>query len=202
MKKCLSIILSIVLLFSGVLSVNAYAETPKDKVCSYTNYKGETVVYYEQADGETYIIEDGKKEYVAIPVLVEEITDPEELAELRAEFNKHKLSNTTTSRNSNLRYSKTMNFSNTLDSTDILVISSSYFYLKCSDLNPSNAKRGFSYYVRFSPDGSTWFQTLYVCKSLLVNTRHRMADLGNGPYIQIKMWSYYGTVNTCLLSIT
>jgi len=199
MKKNISIILTLVLVLSNILSFSAFALTPTDKECSYVNYNGETIVYYEQPDGETYILENGIKEYIAIPVLVEEITDPELLSELRAEFNKTMFNEPTKA--SSLPYSKTMSFSNTYDNTSILNITVGNFYMNCTNLNPSGAQRGFSYYVRFSSNGSTWYQALYVNKSLLFYTTHRMSDYGNGPYIQVKMWSYYGTVSTCKLHI-
>ncbi len=95
-----------------------------------------------------------------------------------------------------------MDFSNTMATTDIITNTYHYFYLRCYNLNPSNAQRGFSYYVYYSADGNNWQYDLFVNRSLLVSTKHRMSTLGNGPYIQIKMWSYYGTVNSCTLKLT
>lgn len=187
-------------MITSFLSLSVFAKVDDQKY-SYVSFNGEVVYYYKNAAGETYVIGEGKKEYIAVPVLVEKITDSVELSELRASV-KNMNSFIASVASTTLPYSKTMNFSSTIDSTSILYIpSASYYYLKCSGLKPLGAKRGFSYYVRFSPDGSTWYRELYVCQSLLLYTRHRMADVGNGPYIQIQMWSYYGTVTSCLLSI-
>lgn len=199
MKKLIATILSAVLIITSFLSLSVSAKIADQKY-SYVSFNGEVIYYYKDAAGGTYVTEDGKKDYIAVPVSVEKITDSVELSKLRATVNKTNLY-TVSIASTTLPYSKTMNFSSTLDTTSVLYVTSSYFYMKCSSLNPSGATRGFSYYVRFSPDGNTWFSALYVNESLLFYTRHRMADLGNGPYIQIQMWSYYGTVTSCLLSI-
>lgn len=200
MKKQLATVCVIVWIMTSLFSFSASAKSA-DQICSYVSFNGEKIEYYKDTDGGTYVIEDGKKEYIAVPVSVEKITDSAELSQLRAIAGSRTLSVASVA-SATLPYSKTMNFSSTIDTTSILNVSSAtYYYLKCSSLNPSGAKRGFSYYVRFSPDGTTWYRELYVCQSLLLYTRHRMADLGNAPYIQIQMWSYYGTVSSCLLSM-
>ena len=94
-----------------------------------------------------------------------------------------------------------MTLSPPYNTTPVLTLSKDYFYLKCSNLNPSSAKRGFSYYISYSADNSTWFKALYVNKSLTLYTRHARADLGNASYIKIQIWSYYGTVSSCLFSV-
>ena len=207
MKKLISIILSTIILITSFLSFNAYAKEV-NQAYSYKSLNGENVYYYKDVSGQTYVIENGIKEYIAVPALVEKVTDSVQIAELEEEVSEARLSKSITKnssvslKSSSLSYSKTMNMASGADVTDILNITSSYFNLKCSQLSPSGAKRGFSYYIYFSPDGSNWSRALYVNQSLLFTTKHRMADLGNGPYIKISMWSYYGTVSSCLLSLT
>lgn len=200
MKKAVATILSIMILITSCLSVRVWAE-PFDQQYSYFNANGEEIFYYKDFNGETYIVENGEKVYIAVPVLTEKITDSDELSKLRKAATERNIT-TYSVASATLPYSKTMNFSSTIDTTDMFYITyESYLSLKCSELNPFGAKRGFSYYVRYSPDGSTWYRTLYVNQSLWAYTKHRVSDFGNGPYIQIQMWSYYGTVDSCLLSI-
>lgn len=197
MKKILVVSLSIILLFMAYLPLSASAIVP-DKLCYYENYNGEKIYYYKNNSGEKYVIENGKKIPIAVPVLIERINDEEEINQLNQELVANKM--LTAISYVNLPYSKTMNFSNT-DTTGILHVTKSYIFLKCSNLNPSGATRGFSYYVRFSPDGTTWYSELYINESLLVYTRHNWSDFGNSPYIKIQMWSYYGTVSSCTLNV-
>lgn len=197
MKK-ISIILAITLLISSLSCFGVGAKQP-DEVCSYVNYNGDTIYYYKDINDDTYVFENGERVYVAVPVSVEEITDPDELAMLRNDAEKKSLN--ISAKSSDVLYSRTMTLSPPYNTTPVLTLSKDYFYLKCSNLNPSSAKRGFSYYISYSADNSTWFKALYVNKSLTLYTRHARADLGNASYIKIQIWSYYGTVSSCLFSV-
>lgn len=197
MKRAISLFMTLVLMGTSLFSLSANAIS-YSKSYSYTDPDGSIVFYQKDANG-TYIIENNKKVYIAIPVLIDKITDEETLTELRASIGNIESSNSVLA--SSLPYSKTMNFSSTsLIFTDVLSVTGD-FYMKCSDLEPFGSDRGFSYWIHYSYDGVNWERALYVNQSLLFYTRHRHAELGNSPYIKIHMWSYYGTVSSCLLSI-
>lgn len=198
MKKAVSFISSVIMFITVFLPLTASA-AGTDEIYYYEDIYGEKIYYYQDSAGEKYIIEDGRKVLIAVPVSVELITDEQELSELNQAVLQAKQARSVSA--SNLPISTTMNFSSTIATTSILRVTKNYIFLKCSDLNPSGAKRGFSYYIRYSPDGSTWYRALYVNQSLLFYTKHRWAELGNSPYIQIQMWSYYGTVSSCTLNI-
>lgn len=205
MKRFLSILLVTTLLLTYFVPFAASANG-NSKQYSFINVNGETVYYYFDEAGETYIMENGEKEYIAVPVSVGKVTDEAMLAELRASFKSDIINNSINTAPyveplelEGSLYQKNMVFSNA-DTTDVLEVKDHTFLLKCSKLNPTGSDRGFSYYVYSSIDGYDWSYTVYVNKSLLVFTRHRLADTG-GPYIKIYMWSYYGTVKSCLLSV-
>ncbi len=186
-----------------MLTINflpSYAyENKTNEMYSYIGFDGKQVNYYKDIDGNNYVIENGEKIYIAIPVLKEKVTDENIIEQLKSYS---QIAPTATNGFETLPYSKTLNFSTTIVKTGVFhIVSGSYIYLKCSKLNPSNAKRGFSYYIYYSPDNVAWERALFVNESLLFYTRHRLADLGNGPYIYVQIWSYYGTVQSCLLSM-
>ncbi|HAQ63960.1 MAG TPA: hypothetical protein DCR23_05810, partial [Ruminococcaceae bacterium] len=91
MKKIISIFLCTVILLTSIFNINAFAESI-DRLCSYTNYNGDIIYYYRDTFDNTYVYENGKKEYIAIPVCSNKVTDENELAELRAAFNQQKAS--------------------------------------------------------------------------------------------------------------
>lgn len=199
MKKVIATLISAILIVSSFLSFNVFAKT-SDSQFSYVGGDGTVVNYFKDDNGDAYVIENGEKIYIAVPVSTEKVTNNAELFYLNTS-SKAKISSSSTFALSKLPYEKHMDFSIKPNYTDVLYITAPYFHIKCSDLNPSGAKRGFSYYVWFSPDNSSWEKTLFVCESLRFYTRHRMADFASGPYIKIHMWSYYGTVDSCLLSM-
>lgn len=82
MKKAVATILSIMIMITSCLSVRVWAE-PFDQQYSYFNANGEEIFYYKDFNGETYIVENGEKVYIAVPVLTEKITDSDELSKLR-----------------------------------------------------------------------------------------------------------------------
>lgn len=193
MKKTVSIILIIGICFS-LFSITAFAQEPERRFLF--EYEDVSFNYYKDKQG-TYIIEDETKVYIAIPVLIEEVTDEMLLRELRNEFSNSIMQSGTKSL---ILFSQTVNLK-PLAQTGVLNVTDDYLYLKCTNLNPSNAKRGFSYWIYYSQDGSTWTSAFFVNESLALYTRHRMADLGKSPYIKINIFSYYGTVDSCLFSV-
>lgn len=195
MKKILSMII-IVAIFISSLSFAAVAQE-NDILYSFELSEGEKFYYYKNSDGDPYIIEDGKKYNIAVPEYVEQVTDQSQLMMLRNEGNKIRLNSAT---DSDILFSQTVYF-NSLVKTNVLNVSKDYLYLKCSNLNPSNAKRGFSYWILYSVDNVTWMRAFYANQSLTFYTRHPMAMLGNAPYIIIHIFSYYGTVSSCLFSV-
>lgn len=194
--KFFSVLMVVMILISS-LSMTSSAFNGKEYI--YTNHNGDTIPYYKDINGDTYILDNGEREYIVIPDYTVEITDIDVLNSLREEFNEMSKQRAVSN---NLPYSKTMDLTDINNSTSILCVNKDYFYLKCSQLNPSNGKRGFSYYIYYSPDGVSWSINININKSLLVNTKHRMSELGNAQYIKIHMWSYYQTVNSCLLSVS
>ena len=195
MKKLLSLILVFVIILTS-LSLTAFAQKPETLYC-FDSGNGDHFYYYKDNNDNTYIIDNGNKYYIEIPEYTEQVTDEAKLKELRDEFNSHKISNNA---KSVVIFSQTVYF-NTLAKTGILNVTDNYLYLKCTNLNPSNAKRGFSYWIFYSTDGRDWTRSFYANKSLSVYTRHAMAELGNAPYIKIEIFSYYGTVSSCLFSV-
>lgn len=197
MKKFLSVFLIFALSVSFFSFVSFAQEN--DEIYFYENYSGDKVYYYKDVNGEPYIIEDGKKCYIAVPEYIEKVTDEELISQFRSDFNSSVNSNAY-SANSDLLFSIRVYF-NPLVKTGILNISDNYVYLKCSDLAPSNANRGFSYWILFSPDGKEWLRAYFANYSLTFYTRHRMADLGNASSIQIHIFSCDGSVSSCILSV-
>ncbi len=197
MLKCKSRFISgfmCVVLILSAFQISVYAT---DSQASYVDYSGNVVYYYLDRNNQKYVIENGKKIYIAVPVSTEKVTNEKELEALKSSIDKP--INTGAEINAvNILFSKTISLSYT---TNVLTISQPYLYLKCSNLSPSGAKRGFSYYVFYSPDNSTWFRELYVNESLRTYTRHSNAHFGNGPYIKIHIWSYYGEVTSCSFNI-
>ena len=73
-------------------------------------------------------------------------------------------------------------------------------WLKTTNHNPTFAKKGVSFYLRYSPDGGqTWEQQLYVNQNLSTSKRYGITA---GLTFNIKMWSYYGTLNSCTLKVS
>lgn len=194
MKKFLSLILAIVIVLSS-FSVTAFAQESKTV---YTfSYEGNSFSYYKDEQGNPYIIENGIKYPIAVPVIVQKVTDEAQLEQLRSAFNSSKIESNA---KSNILFSKTIYF-NTLAKTGVLNVTDNYLFLKCSELNPSNAKRGFSYWISYSFDNIVWEQAFYINQSLSSYTRHPMSTFGDAPYVEISIFSYYGTVSSCLLYV-
>jgi hypothetical protein len=205
MKKIISAVLSTVLFVTTFLSLTANAAS-LEKVYSYTSFDGQIIEYYKDAYGEDYVVENGKRIYIAVPTSTWEIVDDEDIIALedwKQEIDcSPKAVQPYANKKAIIAYTGNMDFSSTIATSSVIGTQGYiYCYLKCSSLRPIGAKRGFSYQIRFSPDGSTWYLNRYVNQSLSSYTRHRMSELGNAQYIQIKIWSYYGTVKTCTLSV-
>ena len=194
MKKFLSIILIAAICF-GSFSITAFAQ--EDKTIYSFEYEGNTIHYYKDKQGNPYIVDDGIKSYIAVPEFVEKVTDESQLESLRKEFNSSKLQN---SAKSKILFSQTISF-NVLPNTGVLNVSEEYLFLKCSNLNPSNAERGFSYWIFYTTDGKEWTRAFYANESLLFYTKHPMSFFGNAPMIKIEIFSYYGSVSSCLFSV-
>lgn len=195
MKKIFSIF-TIFAIFISSFSFVAFAQE-NNTVYSFDFAEGKSFYYHKDINGEPYIIENGKKYSVAIPDYVEKVTDESLLSMLRNEANKNSMS---TFSESGVLFSDTVYF-NTLVKTQTFNITDNYLFLKCSKLNPSNAKRGFSYWILYSFDKTEWLRAFYANKSLTFYTRHPMATFGNAPYVIIHIYSYYGSVSSCTLSI-
>ena len=82
MKKTLSIMLSIVFAFALPLQTFALVE----EAYSYTLEDGTVINYYLDEDGLPYIIEDGEKIYIGLPLPQFEVTDEKVLNDLNAEI--------------------------------------------------------------------------------------------------------------------
>lgn len=195
MKKPLSILIIFAILISS-FSFIAFAQD-NNTVYSFEFAEGKSFYYQKDINGEPYIIENGKKYNVAIPEYVEKVTDEALLSMLRDEADKNSVS---TFSKSGVLFSDTVYF-NTLVKTKTFNVTDNYLFLKCSKLNPSNAERGFSYWILYSFDNTEWQRAFYINKSLTFYTRHPMATLGNAPYIIIHIYSFYGSVSSCTLSI-
>ena len=190
MKKVISVFLATIIL---IVSLSVTVCASNDSICSYPGLDGDSAfLYYMDDCGEPYVV-DGIKAYIALPEYIETVTDSGKLEELRNDFiNMQNYDNP----KSLVLFSKTIVF-NPLAATGVLSVSDNYLFLKCTNLNPSNATRGFSYWIYYSFDGSNWTRSFYVNKSLSVYTRHSMALYGYAPYIKIEIFSYYGTVSSC-----
>lgn len=198
MKKFLCIILIVAITFSS-LSIAAFAQETENAYL-FDVYEGQSLYYYKDKQGNPYIVDNGIKYYITLPEFVEKVTDESQLELLRSEFNNSNSSKLETSTKSNVLFSQTVYF-NPLARTDVFNISEDYLYLKCSKLNPSNADRGFSYWIFYSFDSREWTRAFYANKSLSMYTRHPMATFGKARYIKIEIFSYYGTVSSCLFSV-
>lgn len=196
MKKFLSIIMITAICF-GSFSITAFAQ--EEKTVYIFEYDGRCICYYKDEQDNPYILEDGIKSYIAIPKYIEKVTDESQLNALRNEAGSISL-NLQRSAKSVLLFSQTIYFDD-LPNTGILTVTEDYLYLKCSDLNPSGAKRGFSYWIFYTLDGSSWERAFYVNQSLLLYTKHPMALFGNAQKIKIEIFSYYGSVSSCLFSV-
>lgn len=198
MKKFLSIGL-IISMFFGCFSITSLAQDVEKlyiKDCGCRNFS-----YYKDAQGNPYIVEDGIKYYVEIPDYVEKVTDEAQLERLREEYENAKLQIST---RSNILFERTIYFAS-LPSTGALGLTQRYLYLKCSELNPSNATRGFSYWIFYpveADDAETeWERAFYINKSLSSYTRHDMAIFVYPSYVKIEIFSYYDSVTSCLFSV-
>lgn len=198
MKKFLSIFLIVAIAF-GSLSITVFAQETKT-IYSFEACEGQKFYYYKDKQGNPYIVDNGNMYYIEVPEFVEKITDESQLEQLRREFNNNSISKLETSAKSDVLFSETVIF-NPLARTGVLNVSDNYLYLKCSKLNPSDAKRGFSYWIFYSFDNREWTRAFYVNKSLSVYTRHPWTTFGKAPYIKIEIFSYYGTVSSCLFSV-
>lgn len=197
MKKFIAICLSILSIFisSATLCSNAYAEK-HDEIKTFINVKGEKINYFENKNGDAYIIENGKKEYIAFPISWEKVTDEKTLTELRNEYKRFSVSR------AGLPYIKNMNFSNHLDTTDVIGINGRrYVWMHCTNYNPWNAHKGMSFYMYLSYDGNEWIREQFVNWNLSIKKKVYVYNSGM-PNMKIQMWSYYGDVNSCKLSIT
>lgn len=198
MKKFLSIFL-IVTFSIGLFSFNSFAQE-NSEIYFYENFSGDKVYYYKDVNGEPYVVENGIRYNIAVPEYTEKITDEKLLSQLRSNYNSMNDNFDVCSVNSDLLFSIRVYF-NPLVKTGIFNVSDNYFFLKCSDLSPSNAKRGFSYWILFTPDGNEWLRAYFANYSLTFYTRHRRADLGNASSIQIHIFSCDGSVSSCILSV-
>jgi len=205
MKKAIAAVLSTVLFISTFLSLTANA-ADLEKVYSYESFDGQIIEYYKDAYGEDYVVENGKRIYIAVPVSTWEVIDDEDITaweDWKQEVDcTPKAVQPYAYKDAIIAYTGKMDFSSTIATSNVIDTEGYlYCYLKCSSLRPIGAERGFSYQLRFSPDGSTWYFNRYINQSLTFYTRHRISELGNAQYIQIKIWSYHGTVETCTLSV-
>lgn len=199
MKKIFSI-LTIFAIFISSFSFIAFAQE-NNTAYSFEYAEGKNFYYYKDINGEPYIIENGEKYNIAIPEYIEKVTDESLLSMLRNEANNEaNKDSVNTVLKSDILFSETVYF-NTLVKTQTFNVTDNYLFLKCSNLNPSNAERGFSYWILYSFDKTEWLRAFYVNKSLTFYTRHPMATLGKAPYIIIHIYSYYGSVSSCTLSI-
>lgn len=195
MKKILSIFLIVSILITS-FSFIAFAQED-NIVYSFEYSEGENFYYYKDNNGNPYIIENGVKYSIAIPEYIEKVTDESLLVTLRNEVNKNRINELA---DSDILFSETVYF-NTLVKTGVLNVTDNYLFLKCSHLNPSNAKRGFSFWILYSLDQTNWERAFFINKSLTFYTRIPRAEFGNAPYIIIHIYSFYGTVSSCFFSV-
>lgn len=81
-KKTIVIFIIVVsLLIGGVITVSAIP-----KKYTYVDTNGETIEYYIDNENHTYIIENGEKVYIALPLEQYKITDENILRELNSEL--------------------------------------------------------------------------------------------------------------------
>lgn len=195
MKKLFSILMIVVLLMSSV-SFIAFAQE-NDTVYSLEVSEDKYFSYYKDSNGEPYIIENGIKYNIAVPEYVGKVTDETLLVQLRKDAVENKI---TTAAKSKILFSQIVYF-DPLAKTGILNRTDNYVFLKCSDLSPSNANRGFSYWVYYSLDGSNWQESFFVNKPLRFYTRHHKSEFGDAQYIEIRIFPYDGSVSSCLFSV-
>ena len=80
-KKTVVIFIIVVsLLIGGIITVSAIP-----KKYTYVDTNGETIEYYIDSEDNEYIIENGKKVYIALPLEKNKITDENILRELNGE---------------------------------------------------------------------------------------------------------------------
>ena len=80
-KKIVVIFIIVVsLLIGGIITVSAIP-----KKYTYVDTNGETIEYYIDSENNEYIIENGKKVYIALPLEKNKITDENILRELNGE---------------------------------------------------------------------------------------------------------------------
>lgn len=195
MKKLFSILMIVVLLLSS-FSFAVFAQE-NNTVYSLEISEDKYFYYYKDSNGEPYIIENGIEYNIAVPEYIGKVTDEALLAQLQKNITENKI---TAAAKSKILFSQTVYF-NPLAKTGVLNITDNYMFLKCSDLSPSNANRGFSYWVYYSLDGTHWQESFFANKSLLFYTRHDMSIFGKAPYIEIRIFPYDGSVSSCLFSV-
>ena len=195
MKKCLikrSLSITIAIIFilqCFALPTFAVAE---DEIFVYIGPNGKRIEYMIDNDGNKYIYENNERVYIAIPVRTEYNVTIDVCSPMSA---------TASIDAKSIPYSKTMNVGNT-DVTDIIDVEIyDYVYLECSQYRPLFADKGVSYFMNFSNDGVNWVSQFYVNENLNIPLRHLTYD-GGYSYMTIRMWTYNGDLETCLLEVT
>ena len=79
-KTVIILVIVVLLIIGGVITVSAIP-----KKYTYVDTNGETIEYYIDSEDNEYIIENGKKVYIALPLEKNKITDENILRELNGE---------------------------------------------------------------------------------------------------------------------
>lgn len=201
-KRTLSSLLSVLFLSLVFFSIPVSAVDYGEKY-TYTDVDGTVFEYYLDENGYPFQMESGEKIFLLIPLEHLKITNEKELAELRkASADAKQKFETYTSLKAGDYPWQSFN----MDFATYHIANTGAFgfpsichsvWLKTTNHNPANAKKGVSFYLRYSSDGGeTWMEQLSVNKNLTVAKRF---ITGAGLQFNVRMWSYYGTLNSCTL---
>lgn len=201
-KRTLSSLLSILFLSLVFFSIPVSAVDYGEKY-TYTDVDGTVFEYYLDENGYPFQIEFGEKIFLLLPLEHLKITNEKELAELRKASAEAKQKFET---DASLKAGDYNWKSFYMDFATYHIAETGEFWfpsichsmwLKTTNQNPRFAKKGVSFYLRWSPDGGvTWMQELLVNQNLSNAKRYTTTA---GLRFNVKMWSYYGTLNSCTL---
>lgn len=201
-KRTLSSLLSVLFLSLVFFSIPVSAVDYGEKY-TYTDVDGTVFEYYLDENGYPFQMESGEKIFLLIPLEHLKITDEKELEELRkaSEAAEQKFEAYASSKAGGYTWkSFYMDFAtyHIADTGNFGFPSICHsMWLKTTNHNPSFAKKGVSFYLRWSPDGGqTWMQELSVNQNLSTAKKYNTPA---GLQFNVKMWSYYGTLNSCTL---
>ena len=167
LKKALIVLFITTLVINGIIP--AFAE---QKEYVFTDSNGETIYYYIDDEDNPYIIENGEKVFIALPLERYRITDENILSELNAEMNtrgaptNYVTLTVPAGSQTSTTYSNSYNFANyTTHNTPIFKMSTSHSKIRFRTTNLVKPLLGSSkvsfVYRYYSTSNDAWYQVSY-----------------------------------------